>query len=498
MEDIFATNEDDNVPANSVEDREFMKILDTEAKKNETGNWEMPLPFKTERERLPNNKPVAIRRFNNVAHRIKSNPKLAEQYQTFVQNLFDKGHAEPAPPLREKFSICRSSRHVAKYLKNVNLSNDEPPLQRSLGIYWDVKDDMFHVKVSQNSKEFTRRGMLSIVNSLSDPLGFALPVTLKGRLLMRELAAGTVDWDDPIETEKKVEWDAWLKSLEALNNLAVQRCYISVSLQAATKTELVIFCDASSVAVGAVGYLVVHHGEQCRTGFVMAKSKVAPKPAHTIPRLELCAAALAVEMKEAIVKEIDIEFDDIRLYTDIRVVLGYINNTSRRFYTYVANRVSRIRQSTNPNQWNYVHTSDNPADLATRPNSATELSASNWFEGPAFLNQTPDSHESVEKEFSLIEPNADIEVYPEATTLMTNLERPHLGSHRFSRFSRHHRQTDSSCKRFSKRKQMRMEAISGTAPDFNTSVSHVCHPVCHSERRVFSGDKMPPKQSTCQ
>ncbi len=35
----------------------------------------------------------------------------------------------------------------------------------------------------------------------------------------------------------------------------------------------------------------------------------------------------------------------------------------------------------------------------------------------------------------MIEPDADIEVYPEATTLTTNLEVPYLGSHRFSRFS---------------------------------------------------------------
>ncbi len=39
MEDIFATNKDNNVPANSIEDQEFLKILETEAKKNETGNW---------------------------------------------------------------------------------------------------------------------------------------------------------------------------------------------------------------------------------------------------------------------------------------------------------------------------------------------------------------------------------------------------------------------------------------------------------------------------
>ena len=83
----------------------------------------------------------------------------------------------------------------------------------------------------------------------------------------------------------------------------------------------------------------------------MGKSKLAPYPLHTIPCLELCGAVLAVELAELIKSEIDLELKAVRFFTDSRVVLGYIYNNSRRFYTYVANRVACIRNSTNPEQW---------------------------------------------------------------------------------------------------------------------------------------------------
>lgn len=49
-----------------------------------------------------------------------------------------------------------------------------------------------------------------------------------------------------------------------------------------------------------------------------------------------------------------------------RIVLGYIHNSSRRFYTYVANQVARIRSSTELKQWQYVLTDENPADHGTQ------------------------------------------------------------------------------------------------------------------------------------
>ena len=158
------------------------------------------------------------------------------------------------------------------------------------------------------------------MNSIYDPLGFVAPVTLQGRLLIRELTAGTTCWDDPIEKEKEVKWVNWLVSLEALNNLAHNRCYTGQSLKSASKVELVVFCDASSVAIGAVSYLKVQYKDECRSGFVMATSKLAPKPAHTIPRLELCTAVLAVEMAETISKKVDLPLDRTTFYSDSKVM----------------------------------------------------------------------------------------------------------------------------------------------------------------------------------
>lgn len=75
---------------------------------------------------------------------------------------------------------------------------------------------------------------------------------------------------------------------------------------------------------------------------------------------------LAVELAELISSEIDLRLDDTVFYSDSKVVLGYISNDARRFYVYVSNRVLRIRSFSHPEQWKYVPTDVNPADIATR------------------------------------------------------------------------------------------------------------------------------------
>ena len=152
------------------------------------------------------------------------------------------------------------------------------------------------------------------------------------------------------------------------------------------------------MAIGAVAYLRgIDADGKAHTGFIMGKSKLAPRPAHTIPRLELCAAVLAVQMYELIRDEMDIHVDAVRFFTDSKIVLGYIHNSSRRFYVYVSNRVTRIRRSTHPDQWSYVLTDQNPADHATRYMPAAQLQQSIWHSGPGFLTrnnteETPEPH----------------------------------------------------------------------------------------------------------
>ncbi len=50
--------------------------------------------------------------------------------------------------------------HV-KDLKDLDLEKDSPPIQRSLGLSWNLKDDAFTFCVDAEERPFTRRGVLA-------------------------------------------------------------------------------------------------------------------------------------------------------------------------------------------------------------------------------------------------------------------------------------------------------------------------------------------------
>ncbi len=198
-------------------------------------------------------------------------------------------------------------------------------------------------------------------------------------------------------------------------------------------TELCVFSDASTKAIGAVAYLkALQKDGQVEVGFVMGKAKLAPLSEPTIPRLELYAAVLAVEMADLIADELELEINDMKFFTDSKVVIGYIYNESKRLYVYVHNRVQRICQSSRPEQWHYVRTEENPADHASRSLPASCLPQTSWFTGPSFLHQPPAEKTQMTEMFELIEPENDSEIRPQVQTSATNLEEPELTSNRFN------------------------------------------------------------------
>ena len=143
----------------------------------------------------------------------------------------------------------------------------------------------------------------------------------------------------------------------------IPRCYNKSGISFYAKSTLHLFSDASEKAIAAVCYIsAVDQTGQVQVGLICWKSKVAPKHGHTIPILELCAAVLVVELADMVTEQLSMEPEYVRYYTDSQVVLGYLYNEERRFFTYVANRVGRIRKSSDPEQWSYVATGENPAD----------------------------------------------------------------------------------------------------------------------------------------
>ncbi len=293
----------------------------------------------------------------------------------------------------------------AEGVKDLDFEDVTIPAQRSLGLSWKISTDTFTFHSPDCTKPLTRCGILSTVNSLYDP--FAAPVTIHGRFLLKELSKGIDDWDEP--EQKCREWEMWRNSLQDLEEIHVQRTYSLKSLSRAKTTEQWIFLDASFKAIGAVAYLKTSHEDgQISVGFILEKAKMTPPDE---PRLELCAAVLAVEISDLILDEIDFR-PDSKIFCDSNVVLGYIHNESKRFYVYVHNRVQRIRQSSKAEQWAYVPTEHNTADCASRSVPASLLANTMWLTGPDFLYKPSVSNSTLQEAFKLVDPEADSEVRP--------------------------------------------------------------------------------------
>ena len=59
---VFKKTKDDDKIGMSVEDRQFIQIMESGLPKTPSGNWIAPLPFRPQRQKLPNNKPQAEKR----------------------------------------------------------------------------------------------------------------------------------------------------------------------------------------------------------------------------------------------------------------------------------------------------------------------------------------------------------------------------------------------------------------------------------------------------
>ena len=121
------------------------------------------------------------------------------------------------------------------------------------------------------------------------------------------------------------------------------------------------------MAFGAVAYVRFENaGGLVHCNSLVAKSRQAHVKPMTIPRLELSAAVLAVKIDRVLREELEFAIDKSIFWSDSTAVLQYIRNVDKRFHTFVANRLSVIHDGSEPVQWRYVPTSDNPADLISR------------------------------------------------------------------------------------------------------------------------------------
>ncbi|XP_029619853.1 uncharacterized protein LOC115200878 [Salmo trutta] len=187
--------------------------------------------------------------------------------------------------------------HKAKQIKELDLDREKLPVERALGIRWNIERDAFTFRVIVKNRPLTRRGILSTVSSVYDPLGFLAPFVLKAKQILQVLCKLKCGWDEVIPEEHSISWKRWLSELDQLSRFQIDRCMMPENFGQVKTAQLHHFGDASEQCYGTASYLRFTNGMgKVHIAFILGKSRVTPLKQMTIPRLELAAATLAVRV----------------------------------------------------------------------------------------------------------------------------------------------------------------------------------------------------------
>lgn len=269
---------------------------------------------------------------------------------------------------------------------------------KTLGMKWTPSTDLlnFTIDLSKLSHEnlITKRKLVSDASKLYDPCGLLAPITVKAKIIMQNTFKEKLQWDDVVTPEIQNEWNSYRDELSLIKQMKINRW-----LQSEPNSIISLhgFCDASDDAYSAQIYLVQTLENNTTSSLVCAKTRVAPIEPVTTARLELCGAVLVANLASRIERNLQIKKENVHLWTDSSIVWHWINSHPSRFQVYVAHRVHEIQTLYPARHWRHVRTHENPADLASRGVSASQLiNNSLWFSGPEWLihgkNQWPKIH----------------------------------------------------------------------------------------------------------
>ncbi|XP_061726521.1 uncharacterized protein LOC133532048 [Cydia pomonella] len=335
---------------------------------------------------------------------------------------------------------------------------------------FDVSLKRIPDSIIRHKQRPSKRIMLRVIMSIFDVFGFLSPFTVQGRIMLQDTWRLNISWDDDIPDGIYKKWCEWIELLKVVDKIRIPRWYqrsagsgsakenasavavcrvdglrcpatnvvtqasacaasgisatgatppqviqnnITTTTDGYTNLSLHIFSDASTKAMSAVAYFRWIKDDEIYVAFVASKCRVAPVKPLTVPRAELQAALLAARLADTIRREHKLSAARRYFWCDSSTVLHWLNNNTRVYKAYEANRLGEIDSLTNISEWRYVPTKLNIADIATREVFNYESFMNEWFKGPQFLY----SHER-SWPLNLFEPEA-IEVFSGHVTVNT-------------------------------------------------------------------------------
>ena len=236
---------------------------------------------------------------------------------------------------------------------------------------------------------FTKRGILSELQRVYDPLGFLNPCLIKFKILFQELWKDkNLSWDTPIPQTFLTSWHVYHEEVQHFRFIKIPR---HLKPPDSTQYKLFGFCDASEFAYACVLYIASYsHDTFLNSRFLFAKARVKPLRLFTVPRLELLSAHLLTKAIHFLLPSIPLPINTIICFTDSQIVLSWLHRDPTDLKIFVGNRLHDIQTLTHQHNitWSHIPGTDNPADLATRGISIKQLLQSPWLNGPIeFMNK---------------------------------------------------------------------------------------------------------------
>ena len=191
----------------------------------QTANWTLQKTVKDDENQIGFRSSRAILENLNMDNYLDSFPTTQKAINTSIEVIktlssggfkLTKFISNSPKILEELLTYGFSQKHSI-----VDLDLQNTPIQRTLGVLWDMENDLLKVKAIQKEIPMTKRGLLSLVSSIFDPLGIITPAIIEPKHIIQLSWQRKIDWDDPLPLDLEIGWKNWLINLRKINHVSL-------------------------------------------------------------------------------------------------------------------------------------------------------------------------------------------------------------------------------------------------------------------------------------
>ena len=279
-----------------------------------------------------------------------------------------------------------------------------------LGTQWNTLTDEITFKFIESEltlgeidpSKLTKRSFLSHLAKVYDPCGMLSGWSIKGRRTLQKMWSENLLWDQPLPQHLASEASQWIHDMRLLDSIRLPRSFLRDET-----SEIIginVFCDSSAYAFASNVYLLVREKDDTLTShLVFSKSKLRPlsrklktlSTEMSIVRLELLSMVLSVTHGQFVLSCFDKPLP-VRYFSDSQVNLARLQRDYMGYRPWVSNRLKQVISLSDPKDWYYVKSQENPSDGPSRGMDLPDLLSSKvWNEGPPFLVDKSTDYEAM-------------------------------------------------------------------------------------------------------